>query len=65
MLKNLPTADTCEIYEAKLICSAFSGDAATWVEYHGFLKSQNMHLEAKRVLERAMLAVTDKQTILT
>ena len=65
MIRNLSTSDYCEIYEAKLACSAFGNDCATWIEYHGFLKSSGLHLEAKRVLERAMLAVNDKQAILT
>jgi hypothetical protein len=65
MLRNLPATDISEIYEAKLVCSAFSSDASTWIGYHGFLKSSGMHLEAKRILEMALLAVTDKQAILT
>lgn len=58
MLGNLPTADTIQVFESKLACAAFISDADSWIEYHGFLKSAAMHLEAKRVIERALAAVT-------
>lgn len=64
MIHNLPNSDTVEIYEAKLVSSAFSSSAVAWIDYHGFLKASGMHLEAKRAIERAMSTVTDKQAIL-
>ena len=64
LINNLPISDSVEIYEAKLTSSAYSNDVGSWVEYHGFLKGYGMHLEAKRVFERAMLSVTDKQALL-
>ena len=65
MLRNLPVQDFVEIYEAKLLCAAFSKDVGTWVEYHGCLIANRQHLEAKRVLERALQVVDDKQAVLT
>ena len=64
LMHNLPLSDTVAIHEARLQTSSFSSDVAAWVDYHGFLKANSMHLEAKRVFERAMAACTDKQSIL-
>ena len=64
MIHNLPNSDTVEIYETKLVSTAFNSSADAWIDYHGFLKASGMHLEAKRVIERAMSMVTDKQAIL-
>ena len=64
MMRNLPVKDTVEIHETRLLTTSYSQDVASWVDYHGFLISNNMHLDAKRVFERAMAACTDKQAIL-
>jgi len=64
MLRNLPVDDFIEIYEAKLLCSAFSKDIGTWVEYHGCLISSNKQMEARRILERALIVCDEKQMIL-
>ena len=64
MLWNAPIAEFVEIYEAKLMCSAFSKDEGTWIEYHGYLVANHRQLDAKRVLERAIEACNDKQSIL-
>ena len=63
-MHNLPLSDTVEIHEARLTTTTFGQDVASWVDYYGFLKANAMHMEAKRVFERAMQACTDKQAIL-
>ena len=55
---------TCEVYEAKLYCGLFARDEDTWIEYYAYLKGMKRHLEARRILERALEKVNDKQKII-
>ena len=69
-LKNIaqveknPVEASSQVFEAKLQCEAFARDEATWIEYYCFMKGNSEHLAAKRVLERALEKVMDKQRVI-
>ena len=60
LIDTNPIEATTEVFEAKLHCGPFARDESTWIEYHCYLKGNEKHLEAKRVLERALEKVSDK-----
>ena len=56
---------TRQVYEAKLHAGSFVNDENTWIEYYCYLKGNDQHLAAKRVLERALERVADKQKVIS
>ena len=51
---------TCSVFESKLHCSVFQGDAETYIDYIKFLRHQSKHIEAKQVQKRALEHANDK-----
>ena len=55
---------TRQVYEAKVHAGSYANNEDTWIEYYCYLKGNEQHLAAKRVLERALERVTDKQKVI-
>ena len=69
-LKNLALVESDQVeatrlvYEAKVHTGSYANDEDTYIEYYCYLKGNDQHLAAKRVLERALERVTDKQKVI-